>query len=56
MIRKYLENLISNSSKLQDIPERVQNIIYKYIKDKGYFPKKYLLSYQINSLDFNFYG
>ena len=56
MIRKYLEALISNSTKLADIPERVQQIIYSYIKDKGYFPKKYLSTYQINRVDYNFYG
>ena len=56
MIRKYLEALISNSTKLADIPARVQEIIYSYIKDKGYFPKKYLSTYQINRVDYNFYG
>ena len=56
MIRKYLESLIANSTKLIDIPERVQQIIYSYIKDKGYFPKNYLSTYQINRIDYNFYG
>ena len=56
MIRKYLESLISNSQKLIDIPERVQQILYSYIKDKGFFPKNYLSTYQINRIDYNFYG
>ena len=56
MIRKYLESLISNSTKLEDIPSRVQLILYSYIKDKGYFAKNYLSTYQINRVDFNFYG
>jgi hypothetical protein len=56
MIRKFLENLISNSTKLIDIPERVQQILYSYIKDKAYFPKNYLTTYQINRIDYNFYG
>ena len=56
MIRKYLESLIANSTKLIDIPERVQQIIYSYIKDKGYFPKNYLSTYQVNRIDYNFYG
>ena len=56
MIRKYLESLISNSTKLQDVPERVQQIIYNYIKDKAYFPNKFLSTYQINRVDYNFYG
>ena len=56
LIKKYLENLISRSTKLIDIPERVQQIIYSYIRDKGYYPKNYLTTYQINRIDFNFYG
>ena len=56
MIRKFLESLISKSTKLEDIPVRVQKIIYEYIKDKGYFPKQYLSSFQIYRIDFNFYG
>ena len=56
MIRKYLESLINNSTKLQDVPERVQKIIYEYIKDKAYFPKKYLSTFQINRVDYNFNG
>jgi hypothetical protein len=56
MIRKYLESLISNSTKLQDVPERIQLILYSYIKDKAYFPKNYLSTYQINRVDYYFYG
>ena len=56
MIRKYLESLIANSKKLIDIPERVQKILYSYIKDRAYFPKNYLSTYQINRIDYNFYG
>jgi hypothetical protein len=56
MIRKYLESLISNSTKLADVPERVQQIIYSYIKDKAYYPKQYLSTYQINRVDYNFNG
>jgi hypothetical protein len=56
MIRKFLESLITNSTKLQDIPERVQLILYSYIKDKAYFPKNYLSTYQINRVDYYFYG
>ena len=56
MIRKFLESLIANSTKLIDIPERVQSILYSYIRDKGYFPKNYLSTYQINRIDYNFYG
>ena len=56
MIKKYMENLISKSSKLSDVPEKIQSILYEYIKDKGYFPKKYLSTFQVNRLNFDFYG
>ena len=56
MIKKYLDSLISNSSKLQDVPENVQQIIYSYIKDKGFFAKSYLSTFQICRIDYNFYG
>ena len=52
-INLYIDNLKSN---LDEIPENVQNILYKYIKDNSYFPKKYLSKFEINRLDFNFYG
>ena len=56
IIKKFLENLVSRSSKLSDIPARVQNILYEFIKERGYFPNKYLTKYQINRIDFEFYG
>ena len=52
-INIYINNLKSN---LDEIPEIVQNILYKYIKDNSYFPKKYLSKFEINRLDFKFYG
>ena len=51
-----MENLISRSSKLSDIPTKVQKILYEFIKNRAYFPKKYLSTYQINRIDFEFYG
>lgn len=56
LIKKFLENLISKSTKTPDIPERVQQIIYNFIKDKAYFPRKFLTTYQINRLNFHYYG
>ena len=56
IIKKFIENLIAKSSKLSDIPEKVEQVLYEYIKDKAYFPKKYLSTYQINRIDFEFYG
>ena len=56
IIKKFIENLISRSSKLSEIPNEVQKILYEFIKERAYFPKKYLSTYQINRLDFEFYG
>ena len=56
IIKKFLENLLSRSSKLSDIPAKVQKILYEFIKERAYFPKKYLSTYQINRIDFEFYG
>ena len=56
IIKKFMENLISRSSKLSDIPTKVQKILYEFIKNRAYFPKKYLSTYQINRIDFEFYG
>ena len=56
IIKKYLENLIFKTQKLKYIPSEIQKILYNYIKEKNYFPKKYLSTYQINRLDFHFYG
>ena len=56
IIKKFMENLISRSSKLSDIPTKVQRILYEFIKERAYFPKKYLSTYQINRIDFEFYG
>ena len=55
-IKIFMENLIGNSKKLSDIPEEIQNILYEYIREKGYYAKKYLTSFQYNRLDFDFYG
>ena len=56
LIKKYLECLLENANKLENIPERVQQILYNYIKDNGYFTRNYLSTYQISRIDFNFYG
>ena len=53
IIKIFINNLKSN---LDEIPENVQKILYKYIKDNSYFPKKYLSKFEINRIDFNFYG
>ena len=56
IIKKFMENLITKSSKISDIPTKVQTILYEFIKERAYFPKKYLSTYQINRIDFEFYG
>ena len=56
LINKFIKGLIKASSKGSDVPEKIQKIIYKYIKNKGYFPKKFLSTFEIYRLDFNFYG
>ena len=56
IIKKFIENLISKATKLKDIPDRVEEVLYEFIKDGAYFPKKYLTTFQINRLDFEFYG
>ena len=56
MIKKFMENIISKTTKLIDIPERIQEIIYEYIKERAFFPKNYLTTFQTNRMDFEFYG
>ena len=53
IIKIFTNNLESD---LVEIPENVQKVLFKYIKDKCYFPKKYLSKFQIIRLDFNYYG
>lgn len=56
MIKKFLENLVGKTDKLGNIPDKIQKILYKYIKDRGYFPKKYLSQFQINRINFDLFG
>lgn len=56
LLRKYLESLIANSTKLRDIPEQVQVILYNNIKNGEYFSKAFLPSYIIQRIEYNFYG
>ncbi len=56
LIKIFMENLIGNTKKLSDIPQEIQNILYEYIREKGYYARKYLTSFQYNRLDFDFYG
>jgi hypothetical protein len=48
--------LAKRSNRINDVPEKIQELIYKYIREKAYYPKKFLSTFEINRLDFNFYG
>mmetsp|Transcript_34345 Transcript_34345/g.35639 ORF Transcript_34345/g.35639 Transcript_34345/m.35639 type:complete len:493 (+) Transcript_34345:12-1490(+) len=52
----FLKNLVSYASKLNDIPTKIQEVIYNYVKEKAYYSPRLLSTYEINRLDFNFYG
>ena len=56
ILKKFIEYIITASSKLKNIPERIQQILYEYIKNGAYFPKKYLSTFLIARLDFDFMG
>ena len=55
IIKKLMENLFK-IKELKDIPKQVQEILYKFIKDKAYFPHSYLTTNQIYRIDFHYYG
>ena len=52
-VKIFIENLISS---LDDLPDKVESVLIEYIKQKCYFPRKYLSKFQIYRIDFNFYG
>ena len=56
VLEKFIEYLITGSSKLKNIPERIQQILYDFIKTGAYFPKKYLSTFLISRLDFDYLG
>ena len=56
ILKKYIEYIISGTTKLKNIPERIQQIIYEFIKNGAYFPKKYLSTFLISRLDFDYMG
>jgi hypothetical protein len=56
LLKTFFKNLIQKTNNGNDIPEKIQQIMYNYIRDKAYFPQKYLSTFEINRLDFNLYG
>ena len=53
IIKIYMENLIGNT---KNVPLNIKKILYSFIEENGYYPKKYLSIFQFNRLDFNLYG
>jgi hypothetical protein len=56
LLKTFFKNLIQRTNNGNDIPEKIQQILYNYIRDKAYFPQKYLSTFEINRLNFNLYG
>ena len=56
ILKKYIEYIITGTTKLKNIPERIQQILYEFIKNGAYFPKKYLSTFLISRLDFDYMG
>jgi len=56
LIDQYLYNLKIQTNDIEQIPEDVQKIIYRFIKKNAYFPSKYLNFFHIKRLTFDFYG
>ena len=52
----FLNNLLKCSANVNLVPEKIQKILYSYIRNKAYFPKAFLSTFEVNRLDFNFYG
>lgn len=56
ILNVFLKNIMTYASRPNDIPQKVLEIIYIYIKERAYFSPRFLSTYEINRLDFNFYG
>ena len=56
LIDNYLYNLRIGTNDIEQIPEKVQKIIYRFIRKNTYFPSKYLNLFHIKRLNFDFYG
>lgn len=56
LLNIFFNCLLNNASDLKKIPNKIQQVIYTYIKEKAYFSPKSLSTFEVNRLDFNFYG
>ena len=54
IIKKFQENLLSKTKKLKD--EKIEKILYNFIKERAYFPHSFLTTNQVYRIDFHFYG
>ena len=52
----FLNNLLANSSNVNVVPEKIQKLLYNYLRNRAYFPKGFLTTFEINRFDFNFFG
>ena len=49
-------NIMNKASSLKKIPPKIIDILYRYIKPGAYYPKKFLSTFEINRIDFDFNG
>ena len=52
----FLKSLIEKTTKVSNIPDKVQKLLYKYIRNRAYYCQGFLTTLEINRLDFNFNG
>lgn len=55
-LKLFLKTLIVNATEIQELNTKVQEILYSYIRDRVYFNKHFLSSFEVNRLKFNFFG
>ena len=55
-IDEFLYNIKIKTNDIKIIPNKIQYIIYKYIKKNAYYPFKYLNTFHLKRLSFDFYG
>lgn len=56
LLKIFMKNLIEKASSLSDIPYKIQELLYSYIRERVYYSKSFLSTYEINRLSFNFFG
>lgn len=56
LLKILVVDIAKRSSNANELPAKIQELIYKYIREKAYYPKKFLTSFVVNRVDFNFFG